>query len=178
MPTDDDLVRLANQVLLRGDPSVWPLAEGVLALSQENELLRQAIELQTCQSGCEERAEAAEAERDALQEENAAHQSIRDTQCQMAGEHILAIEVWRKRAEAAELRIAKTAERHLRAEMLEATIEALRAREKVLRGVVRGMLLSADASWEESNQGHDWSQACVDARAALAPDSQKEANEA
>lgn len=33
---------------------------------------------------------------------------------------------------------------------------------------LRGLLLSADCSWEENNEGHDWKEACNEARKALA----------
>jgi hypothetical protein len=33
---------------------------------------------------------------------------------------------------------------------------------------LRGLLLSADASWETSGAGHDWHEACITARAAIA----------
>lgn len=36
------------------------------------------------------------------------------------------------------------------------------------RELLRRLLLSADASWEEGEQGHDWSATCEDARAYLA----------
>lgn len=45
---------------------------------------------------------------------------------------------------------------------------ALRTRVGELEAALRGVLLSADASWEEGRWGHDWPEACVAARAALA----------
>lgn len=38
---------------------------------------------------------------------------------------------------------------------------------KRLRTALRGLLLSADAAWEERREGHDWPEACKAARAAL-----------
>ena len=37
-----------------------------------------------------------------------------------------------------------------------------------LREALQGLLLSADASWEEvGNNGHDWCEACIAARASI-----------
>lgn len=43
-----------------------------------------------------------------------------------------------------------------------------------LSDALRGMLLSADCSWENNNQGHDWPEACEKARAALRVTQQRE----
>ena len=43
----------------------------------------------------------------------------------------------------------------------------LRASPKLLE-VCEGLLLSADASWEDNDLGHDWKDACEIARAAIA----------
>ena len=43
----------------------------------------------------------------------------------------------------------------------------LRARVAELISAMNGLLLSADASWEDSRDGHDWPEACQEARAAL-----------
>jgi hypothetical protein len=40
-------------------------------------------------------------------------------------------------------------------------------RVQMLEDVIRTMLLSADCSWEERNEGHDWREACEFARKAL-----------
>lgn len=36
-----------------------------------------------------------------------------------------------------------------------------------LRSVIRELLLSADCTWEENSEGHDWPEACTAAREAL-----------
>ena len=43
-----------------------------------------------------------------------------------------------------------------------------RARIKELGETIRDLLLSADCTWEERKEGHDWAEACVAARRALA----------
>ena len=51
--------------------------------------------------------------------------------------------------------------------------EAEAERDK-LRKILGQMLVSADAAWEENNEGHDWALACETARAALSETEQPE----
>lgn len=41
------------------------------------------------------------------------------------------------------------------------------AERDALRDVARNLLMSADCSWEEHNEGHDWANACESARKVL-----------
>ena len=50
---------------------------------------------------------------------------------------------------------------------LAAALQASKEREAKLRATIRYLLLSADCSWEENNEGHDWAQACQMAREVL-----------
>jgi hypothetical protein len=43
----------------------------------------------------------------------------------------------------------------------------LRQENARLRDTIRDLLLSADCTWEEKNEGHDWATACEMARKAL-----------
>ena len=53
------------------------------------------------------------------------------------------------------------------------TIARQAERIRVLEEALRGILLSADASWEEGGLGHDWPEAMAAARLALAHDPQE-----
>jgi hypothetical protein len=55
----------------------------------------------------------------------------------------------------------------LRAEAAESQLTAFREQREKVVGVVRNLLESADASWEENNGGHDWPDACKAARELL-----------
>lgn len=46
-------------------------------------------------------------------------------------------------------------------------ILALTEKVKQLEGALRNMLKSQDCEWENKNMGHDWREACNDARTAL-----------
>lgn len=49
-----------------------------------------------------------------------------------------------------------------------AQIESDRAIIAELLAALKGLLLSADASWEDNRGGHDWPEACEAARTAIA----------
>lgn len=51
---------------------------------------------------------------------------------------------------------------------LQAELAKCQRERDALAEIVRKLLLSADASWEERSLGHDWKDACEEARAALA----------
>ena len=48
-----------------------------------------------------------------------------------------------------------------------AVLVALIADVQALKLVIRNLLLSADCTWEAENRGHDWAEACAEARHAL-----------
>jgi hypothetical protein len=48
-----------------------------------------------------------------------------------------------------------------------ADLAAAQKREKRLRRMIRDLLLSADCTWEERNEGHDWAEMCQAARKLL-----------
>ncbi len=53
-------------------------------------------------------------------------------------------------------------------ERLRERATAAEAREARLKQALRDLLMSADCTWEERREGHDWAEACEAARAALA----------
>jgi len=48
-----------------------------------------------------------------------------------------------------------------------AEVEMLRQENERYRQVIKDLLMSADCTWEERNEGHDWPEACDQARKAL-----------
>lgn len=85
-----------------------------------------------------------------IEEDGATIERLRRLTDEWIGGKTVAASAWRakkRRAQAAEAEVAR------------------------LREALRGLLLSADASWEQSNAGHDWREACVTARSALSPSS-------